>query len=145
MTEPSSLDPFALVRGLVARLEKGINSRAGPLMRTDGFARNANRAMSAALVAKKLAKDLTQRYFEVLNVPSRTDLLALGDRVQGLEDRLIAIQATLDRIVGEPPRPRALTPPRTRKPPAPVIDVVATPVARPTAKPNPRRTRKPKP
>ncbi len=138
MPEPASLDPFALVRDLVARLEKGINSRAGPLMRTEGFARNANRAMSAALVAKKLAKDLTQRYFEVLNVPSRTDLLALGDRVQALEDRLIEIQATLDRIAGAPARPRALAaPPRTRKPPAPLIDLVARPAV--------KRTRKPKP
>ncbi|CAM5795746.1 hypothetical protein [Rhizobacter fulvus] len=118
MTEPVSLDPFALLRGLVSRLEKGINTRAHPLMQTDAFARNANRAMGAALLAKKLAKDLTQRYFEVLNVPSRTDVLALGDRVQALEDRLIEMQHTLDQIAGReaPRRPALPAPTRTRKP-----------------------------
>ena len=142
MTESASLDPFALVRDLVSRLEKSINARANPLMRTDAFARNANRAVSAAMVAKKLAKDLTQRYFEVLNVPSRSDVLALGDRVQGLEDRLIDIQATLDRLAGGAVRRHALAAPaRTRKPPVPVIEVVA----KPARKRQPARTRKPTP
>jgi hypothetical protein len=120
MSDPVSLDPFSLLRGLVSRLEKSVNARANPLMQTDAFARHANRAMGAALFAKKVAGDLTQRYFEVLNVPSRTDLLALGDRVQALEDRLIEIQATLDQIAGHAaaPRRRALPPPpaRTRQP-----------------------------
>ena len=135
-TEPS-LDPFALVRGLVAKIEKGINESANPLLKSGEFSRVANKVMSAATVAKKLAQDLTQRYFEALNVPSRTDIIALGDRLQALEDRMIVIQATLDQM-GAPARRAALpAPSRTRKPP-PSIDAVVMvppPVAKSTAKP----------
>ena len=141
MTTPKSLDPFALVRDVVSQLEKAINERAGPLMKSDGFASGANKVMSAAMVAKKLAQDLTQRYFEALNIPSRTDIIALTDRLQVLEDRMIGIQATLDHMAGARARAALPAPSRTRKPPEPVIEVAATPVA----KVAPKRTRKPKP
>ena len=138
MAELISLDPFVLVRDLVSRLEKGINAFANPVMRSDGFARGANQAMSAAMVAKKLARALTQRYFEALNIPSRADIVALTDRLQALEDRMIGMQATLDRIAGGAAHKPALpAPSRTRKPPVPAVDVVATPA--------PRRSRKLRP
>ena len=139
--EPT-LDPFALVRDLVAKIEKGINESANPLLKSGEFSRVANKVMSAATVAKKLAQDLTQRYFEALNVPSRTDIVALNDRLQSLEDRMIVIQATLDQM-GAPARRAALpAPSRTRKPP-PSLDTVAMvppPVAKSIAKP--ARTRR---
>ena len=136
MAEPQSLDPFALVRGLVSQLEKRVNEVANPLMKSDGFAQSANRAMSAAIVARKLAQDLNQRGFELLNIPSRSDLIALGDRLQALEDRMIGMQAALDRLNGVGTRPALSAPARTRRPPAPVVEVVAAPA--------PKRTRKAK-
>ena len=63
MSAEPSLDPFALVRDLVAKIEKGINESANPLLKSGEFSRVANKVMSAATVAKKLAQDLTQRYF----------------------------------------------------------------------------------
>ena len=137
MAEPKSLDPFALVRDLVSRIEKGINEVANPIMKSDGFSQGANKVMSAAMVAKKLAQDLTQRYFEALNIPSRSDIVALTDRLQALEDRMINMQTTLDRLAGGGNRPALPAPSRTRKPPASVVEVTAAPAA--------RRTRKPKP
>ena len=135
MAEPTSLDPFALVRDLVSQLEKGVNEFASPLMKSDGFSQGANKVMSAAMVAKKLAQELTQRYFEALNIPSRSDMMALGDRLQAIEDRLINMQSTLDRLAGGASRPAlaAPAPARTRKPPAPVpapapvVEIVAAP------------------
>jgi len=146
MAEPKSLDPFVLVREIVSRLEKGINQVANPLMKSDGFSKRANQLTSAAMVAKKLAQDLTQRYFEALNVPSRSDVVALGDRLQALEDRMMNMQATLDRMSGgAASRPALSAPARTRKPPAPVIDVVAAPVTKRASSRSPARTRKPRP
>lgn len=144
MAEPGSLDPFVLVRDLVSRLEKGINEFANPVMRSDGFSKNANKAMSAAMVAKKLAQDLTQRYFEALNIPSRSDIMALTERLQSLEDRMIGMQGTLDRMAGGAAHKPALpAPARTRRPPEPpepVIAVVTAP-ARKRARPHARKSR----
>jgi hypothetical protein len=132
--KPASLDPFALMRDLVSQLEKGVNEYAKPLMQSDGFAKGANQAMSAAMVAKKLAQELTQRYFEALNVPSRSDVIALGDRLQAIEDRMIGMQATLDRLAGGAAKPALPAPSRTRRPPEPVIEVAAAPVHKRTRK-----------
>jgi hypothetical protein len=123
MAEPTLLDPFALMRDLVSQLEKGVNDLANPLMKTEGFAKGANNAMSAAMVATKLARELSQRYFEALNMPSRTDFLALADRLQSIEDRMINMQATLDELAGGGNRSALPAPARTRKPPAPIVDV----------------------
>jgi len=136
MAAEPSLDPFALVRDLVAKLEKGINETANPVLKSSEFSRAANQVIGGAAIVKKLAQNLTQRYFEALNVPSRSDIVALADRLQALEDRMIGIQSTLDQIVA-PARRTALAPPRrTRQPPAPITEAVATP--------KPARTRKPK-
>src|SRR5258705_11176235 len=132
MAEATPLDPFALMRDLVSQLEKGANDFARPLMESDGFAQGANQVTSAALVAKKLAQKLSQRSLEALNVPSRADILALGDRLQAIEDRMIGMQATLDRMPGSPAKSTLSAPSRTRKPPAPVVDVAAAPVPRRT-------------
>lgn len=125
MSEPMSLDPFALMRDLVSQLEKGVNEYASPLLKSEGFAKSANKATSSALAAKKLVQDLTQRYLEALNIPSRTDLLALADRLQAIEDRLLGMQETLDRLAGGSGKPVLPAPSRTRKPPEPVIEVAA--------------------
>jgi len=127
MAQPVSLDPFSLVRGLVAQLEKSVNERSGPVMKTDGFAKGANRAMSAAMIAKKLSQELSQRSFEVLNIPSRADIIALAHQLQAIEDRMIGMQATLDRLAGGSAKPGLPAPSRTRKPPAPVIEIAAAP------------------
>ena len=50
MAQPSLLDPFALMRDLVSKIEKSVNEVANPLMQSDGFAKGANQAMSAAMI-----------------------------------------------------------------------------------------------
>jgi hypothetical protein len=146
MAAPASLDPFSLVRDVVSQVEKFVNEHAGPVMKSDGFASGANKLMSVAMVAKKLAQDLTQRYLEALNVPSRRDVITLGDRLQALEDRMIGMQSSLDHLSGRSLRSARPTPSRTRKPPS-AIEVVAPAASRPAPpiKAAPRRTRKPKP
>jgi hypothetical protein len=136
MAEPNLPDPFALFRDWMSQMEKGVNQYAGPVMKTEGFARDANSMMAAQMTAKKLAEELSQRYFEAFNIPSRSDILALTDRMQMLEDRMIAIQSSLDRLAGGPSRSALPAPARTRKPPAPVVEVAPTPA------PTPKRARK---
>lgn len=135
MAEPLSLDPFVRMRDLLSQLEKGVNAVAIPLLKSEAFAQGAKQAMSSAMVAKKLVQDPTQRAFEALNIPTRTDLSALADRLQAIEDRLLGMQETLDRLAGGSGRPVLPAPARTRKPPQPVIEVAAA---------APRRARKAK-
>ena len=140
MAELPSLDPFAFWRDLVSQVEKGVIDFAGQSMKSDGVANGMNKALSASLVTKKVTKELMQRYFEALNLPTRPDIQALGERLQKIEDRLIGISATLDRLAGGKPLGHAgLTlpvPSRTRKPP------VREPVAVAPAPVAPRKSKK---
>jgi hypothetical protein len=63
-------------------------------------------------------------YLASANLPSRTEVLAIAERLGGVETRLDRITALLERAAAarpgeaaapEPPRPR---PPRTKKPPS---------------------------
>ncbi len=116
-----SLDPLSFWRDMVSQVEKSVNEFASEGMKSDEVAGGMNKAMNATLVTKKITKELMQRYFEALNLPTRPDIQALSERLQTIEDRLIGISASLDRLGGGQPLGRAgrssPVPSRTRKPP----------------------------
>jgi hypothetical protein len=63
-----------------------------------------------------------ERSLSTLNVPSRSDIVELSERLSGVEGRLAAIESsinTLAEAVGHPSEPAAVTqlrPRRTRRP-----------------------------
>ena len=119
MAEPLSFDPFTLWRDLVSQMEKGANDFAATGMKSDEFASAMNQALSASVAGKALKQAMLGRYFEALNLPTRSDIEALSGRLQAVEDRLIGLQTTLDRLAGvQAPALAGAMPPRTRKPPA---------------------------
>lgn len=118
----SLLDPFGIWRFVGTQLEKVLVEAGNRGVRSDEYAKLMHKALGASLVTSNLAKSLLQRTQELLNVPSRTDIQALGDRLQSIEDRLIGIASSVDTSPDRSSRPvvqRPATPPRTRKPPAP--------------------------
>lgn len=118
MAEPLSFDPFALWRELVSQMEKGANDFAATGMKSDEFASAMNQALSASVAGKALKQAMLGRCFEALNLPTRSDIEALSGRLQAVEDRLIGLQTTLDRLAGvQAPALAGAMPSRTRKPP----------------------------
>ncbi len=140
MAQPKSLlDPFDLFRGLASRLERGLEQAAGRGVRTNGFTRVMHQALGASLLARRLARQAQDGLLEALNLPSRSDLLQLGERLQALEDRIIALSADLaarefDRPMAAP-RPGLPAPPRTRKPPPIAAPATASARRRRSARP----------
>ena len=117
----SLLDPFGIWRFVGTQLEKALVEAGNRGVRSDEFAKLMHKALGASLVTSNLAKSLLQRAQELLNVPTRTDIQALGDRLQTIEDRLIGISSSVEMVPGKasrPAAPRPAPPPRTRKPPA---------------------------
>jgi hypothetical protein len=122
MVQPKSLlDPFDLFRGLASRLERGLEQAAGRGVRSDGFTRVMHQALGVSLLARRLSRQAQDGLLGALNLPSRSDLLKLGERLQALEDRVIGLSADLGaRRAGRAlaaPRPALTAPPRTKKPP----------------------------
>lgn len=125
-TSPS-LDPFALWRDLVSQMSKGANEWANRGMQTDEFSAGMNKLLGPMLVFGKLSTKAKQRYFEAMNLPSRSDVEALADRLQAIEDKLVDLAALLDRPRGGAAEAtargstsasaQAARLPRTKKPP----------------------------
>jgi hypothetical protein len=122
MTQPKSLlDPFDIFRGLASRLERGLELAAGRGVRADGFTRMMHQALGASLLARRLSRQIQDGLLSALNLPSRSDLLQLGERLQALEDRIIELSADMavrksDRSIAAP-RSALPAPPRTKRPP----------------------------
>lgn len=119
------LDPFDLLRGLASRLERRLEQVAGRGVRSDGFTRVMHRALAGSLLAESISRQVQERLLVALNLPSRSDLLRLGERLQALEDRIVELSADLAaRDVGRPttmPGAARSAPPRTKKPPPIVV------------------------
>jgi hypothetical protein len=132
MDQPKSLlDPFDLLRGLAAWLERGLEQAADRGVRSTGFTRAMHRALDASLLARRLSTQIQDGLLGALNLPTRADVLRLGERLQALEDRIIAL--SVDLAASDRPHRAAATatllpsPPRTKKPPPAAAPAVAAP------------------
>ncbi len=125
MTDPQVPvpDPFAMWREWVAQSERQWNALLNQAMGTDQYGQSLARFMELYLGLQKSMGEAMGRYFTALNIPTRTDVLALGQRLSGIEERLAGLEASLERLGaarrtdGEgattPARPR-----RTKTPPS---------------------------
>jgi polyhydroxyalkanoic acid synthase PhaR subunit len=117
-------DPMAMWREWVATSERQWNGFLNNAMATDEFSQAMGRFMDVYLGMQKNMNEVMGRYLQMANVPTRSDVLSLGERLTVLEERLIRIEQLLTRAAA------AAAPP-------------AGEAAAPAAKPRPPRTRKP--
>ncbi len=111
-------------REWISQSERQWNAFFNEVMGTDQYTQAMSRFMDMYVHGQKSLGEAMGRYFTTLNVATRTDVLALGDRLVAIEERLAAIEAGLRTAGsrdegGATPAPSAPRPARTRKPPAP--------------------------
>ncbi len=101
---PSATDPFELWRQIYEANERAWNAALERAMSTPSFAEAQGKMLETILSAQKAARDNMRQYLEALNVPTREDISRLGELIVGLEekvdqldDRLSAIEASLRR------------------------------------------------
>ncbi|MGI8927580.1 MAG: poly(R)-hydroxyalkanoic acid synthase subunit PhaE [Tepidiformaceae bacterium] len=120
---PTALDPFALWRDWVSSSEQQWNTFLNDALATDQFSQSMGRFMDVYLNAQKTMSDTMGRYLTAMNLPSRADVLTLGDRLSNIEERLALFEGKLDGLragggaapksPAQASRPR---PARTKKP-----------------------------
>jgi polyhydroxyalkanoic acid synthase PhaR subunit len=115
-------DPLEMWREWVANSERQWNGFLNKAMATDEFSQSLGRFMDVYLNMQKNMNDTMGRYFSALNVPSRTDVVALGERLTLIEERLGSIETMLASARTAPvpaiSAEAAPPPPRTKKPAA---------------------------
>ena len=109
-------DPVQMWREWMDGAERQWNSVLTEFMGTEQFGQASGRMMEAFLGMQSSMNEATQRYFSALNLPTRTDILSIAERLTGIEDRLSDIERSLGAAAspaaGRTPRPR---PKRTKK------------------------------
>ena len=95
--------PFALWRNMLGQWEKGMNDAATKTMASGEFSREMNRVPGASLQMNKARKELLARYFDALNLPTKDDLNALGERLQTMEEQIMRVADAVERIAGSGP------------------------------------------
>ena len=111
-------------REWVSQSERQWNAFLNEAMTSQAYGQSMGRFMEMYVGMQKTLADTMGHYVTALNLPARSDVLALGDRLAAIEDRLAGIEIRLARLGGTgAPGPESAIdparPPRTRKPAAP--------------------------
>ncbi|MEQ9663615.1 MAG: hypothetical protein RLN87_13835 [Parasphingopyxis sp.] len=110
-------DPMDMLRKAMADLEQRFDEMGRAIFGTDAFAKSTHRATELSTKVQQATSDQMARNLSFLNMPSRADVNAIGERLMGIEAQLARIEETLERLAPAEAKP-ASGPPRTRKPPA---------------------------
>lgn len=116
-------DPLASWRAWIGQSEQQWNAFFNQAMGSDQYTRALGRMMETYVATQKSLADGMGRYLSALNLPTRTDILMLGDRLAMIEDRLAGIERMLAASGIADPAPAGdaspvARPPRTKQPPA---------------------------
>jgi hypothetical protein len=114
-------DPLSSWRDWMSQSETRLNTLFNEVMATDGYSRVVGGLTKVFISVQKSMSEGMERYFTALSLPTRSDVIDLGQRLSMIESRLLAIETSLVKLAG-PATPRDETaaavprPPRTRKP-----------------------------
>lgn len=113
-------DPLALWRDMLSKWETGFNEVANRNMGSPEFSRFMNQAMGMSVRMQHGVGELMGRYLTAMNMPSRADIAALGERLQSIEEQIARLTAAIEHVAiersGEPTP--LVGPPRTKRPQA---------------------------
>lgn len=127
MADQANLDPLAMWRDWVANSERQWNGFLNNAMATDEFSQTMGRMMDVYLNVQKQMNEVMGRYLQTINVPTRNDVMAIGERLSEIEDRLVRMEDAIRAGFASSPAAAPLAaangsaaatprPPRTKKP-----------------------------
>lgn len=113
-------DPTEAFRNLITEWERGFDAMANRIMGTDEFSRSMNQFQDLQLSMQKRFNEAMAQQLSTLNIPSRDDILRLGESVRALDKRLSGIEEMLANSKGNKKgkKNKKKGPPRTKLPPS---------------------------
>jgi hypothetical protein len=118
-----SNDPVALWQNMIGEMEKGFNAFANQAMASPQFSKVVNQVGGATAGAQKQLSELMEKYLLTMNLPSRSQMIGMAERLQSIEGQLGEIKAMLHQMQGAAASapggsPQVPKPPRTKRPPS---------------------------
>lgn len=87
-----SPDMVQLWRDWLTQTERQFNAFFADMAGSDAFSRGMGTYMEAYLAFQKMLADGMERYLNLINMPSRNDVIALGETLRSMETRLANIE-----------------------------------------------------
>ena len=118
-----SNDPVAMWQNMLGEMEKGFNSFANQAMASPEFSKVVNQVGGVTAGAQKQLGELIEKYLISMNLPSRAQMVSMGERLQSIEGQLNEIKAMLNAMNSDAAASAggiagAPKPPRTKRPPS---------------------------
>jgi hypothetical protein len=120
MTDNKNMDPMQLMRDWFVQSEKMWSDAMSEVMADERVAEGSGRFMQEALHTQRMFSESMGQYLSNMNMPSRTDILDLKDRVSQMEDSVNMVLVELREMRAEKPATAEASaqkkkPTRTRK------------------------------
>lgn len=117
MADEKPSDPSAQFQEYVTQWERSVDQFFNQLMGTEQFSQSMNQLQKLQLEFQKMFHDAVGNQLVQWNLPSREEVLQLGEQIRQLDTRMARIESALASIAaGGQDKRRG--PPRTRKPPS---------------------------
>ncbi|HLG84753.1 MAG TPA: hypothetical protein VKY22_27425 [Bradyrhizobium sp.] len=114
-------DPVALWQKMLGEMEKGFNSLANDALASPQLSKAMNQAGGVTAGAHKQLGDFMEKYLVSMNMPSRSQMVGIAERLQIIEGQLNEIKLLLQEMQKQSgaarPASNPARPPRTRRPP----------------------------
>lgn len=123
-TDAGIPDILQMWRSWLNETERQLNGFFGEVVGTEQFARLSGNFVDGYAVVQRALNDSMERYLNTFNLPTHSDIVELGERLNAIEERIASLESTL-RAVAEKAGVQAsapvtpLRPRRTRKPRTP--------------------------
>src|SRR5258707_14444651 len=88
-------DPIAIWQTMIGEMEKGFNAFANRAMESPQFSKAMNQVGGVSAGAEKQLGDLMEKYLLTMNLPSRAQMVSMGERPQWIERKLNKIKAAV--------------------------------------------------
>lgn len=102
------------MRSLLTQWEQITNELGSQLTGNEHFGESMNRFHSMQMQVRQQMQETMGKTLQTYNLPSREDVIQLGERIAAIEDTLARIERRLDDTA---PEKKSDRPARTRKPP----------------------------
>ena len=101
MSEEKNLDPVRIWREWMIKSEKQWSDHLTEMMGDERFSKGMGRYIQEGLHSHRIFSDGMAQYLSSLNIPSRADVLDIGDRLGQIEDTLAALQVEIREQRGQ--------------------------------------------
>ena len=121
MADNNTPDPSKAFQDMVTQWERNFDAFANQFMGTEGFSQAMNEFQKAQLNLQSMFANAMNQQLLAFNMPTREDIVRLGENIQRLERRMDGIETALEELTSKAAKkrkPKKAKPKRSKQPPA---------------------------